>query len=89
MDPRVRSAKGISLKGAAVVLDEAHNVADCCRDAATGEFSKDDLAAAAGELARRGMASSSVGTAARTMCDVLEGLLALIDATQMRQTGYV
>jgi len=40
IDPRIRSAMNIDLKGGVVVVDEAHNIEDVCRDATSASWSK-------------------------------------------------
>ncbi|GIY22401.1 fanconi anemia group J protein [Caerostris darwini] len=43
IDPLIRSAMSISLKGNIVVTDEAHNIEDSARDAASGKISLSQL----------------------------------------------
>ncbi|KAJ1493785.1 hypothetical protein T484DRAFT_1652007, partial [Baffinella frigidus] len=43
LDPAVRAAMDIDLAGASVVVDEAHNIEDCCRDAAGLQVSEEQL----------------------------------------------
>lgn len=43
IDPLIRDAMDIDLKGAAVIFDEAHNIEDVCRQAASTEVSQEDL----------------------------------------------
>ena len=56
IDPCVRKSMDIELKGAIVVLDEAHNIEDVAREAASTSVALDDLEGALGEL--KAMASS-------------------------------
>lgn len=46
LDPSIRAAVSISLKNAIVIFDEAHNVEDTCRSAASMELNSDVLAIA-------------------------------------------
>lgn len=46
LDPGIRAAVNISLKNAIVIFDEAHNVEDTCRSAASMELNSDVLAIA-------------------------------------------
>ena len=41
--PQIRSSCAINLKNAVVIFDEAHNIEDVCRDAASLELSFDTL----------------------------------------------
>ena len=43
LDPMTRDAMGLDLKGAAVIIDEAHNIEDVSREAAGLELKYDDL----------------------------------------------
>jgi DEAD_2/PDZ domain len=43
LDPGIRSAMGIDLKGAVVVLDEGHNIEGTLREAGSGKFSELEL----------------------------------------------
>lgn len=47
LDPHVREAMDIQLEGACVVVDEAHNIEDTCREAAGLEVSEEQLQEAA------------------------------------------
>ena len=50
VDPAVRRAMNIDLKGAVVVFDEAHNIEGVARDAASADLSLSQLDAAVAEL---------------------------------------
>ena len=52
LDPSVRSAMDIDVKGALVILDEAHNVEDTARDAASCDLRLHELRSAAEEFRR-------------------------------------
>ena len=47
IDPVLREAMGVDLHGAIVVFDEAHNIEDTAREAASHEFAREDLLEAA------------------------------------------
>eukprot|EP00092_Neocalanus_flemingeri_P038788 GFUD01042231.1.p1 GENE.GFUD01042231.1~~GFUD01042231.1.p1 ORF type:complete len:1506 (+),score=423.98 GFUD01042231.1:334-4518(+) len=46
VDPGIRGAMDISLKNQIVILDEAHNIEDSAREAASGHFKLDDVTVA-------------------------------------------
>lgn len=50
VDPVVREAMGIELRQDIVIIDEAHNIEDCCREAGSFEITDDALSAIQGEL---------------------------------------
>ena len=52
LDPSVRAAMDVDVKGALVILDEAHNVEDVAREAASCDVALSDVAAAAEEFRR-------------------------------------
>ena len=43
IEPKIRQSMEIYLKGQVLVLDEAHNIEDCARDAASGSFELEDI----------------------------------------------
>ena len=55
LDPAVRSAMDIELKGAIVILDEAHNVEDTSREAASCDLDLEQLEEAAAAFAGIGL----------------------------------
>ena len=52
LDPSVRAAMDVDVKGALVILDEAHNVEDVAREAASCDVALSDVVAAAEEFRR-------------------------------------
>jgi hypothetical protein len=52
VDPMTRDAMGIELKDAAVIIDEAHNIEDVCREAAGLELKYDELVETCAHLER-------------------------------------
>lgn len=52
LDPVVCKSMGIDLEGAVVIIDEAHNLEDVSRGAASREMSLQDIRAAEAELTR-------------------------------------
>ena len=52
LDPSVRAAMDVDVKGALVILDEAHNVEDTAREAASCDVKLSDVVAAAEEFRR-------------------------------------
>jgi DNA repair helicase Rad3 len=59
LDKSVRDASGIDLKGAIVILDEAHNVESSCQDAASTTIREDELTLVLQDLNR--LTSSTQG----------------------------
>lgn len=45
-DPIIRNSSDVHLKNSIVILDEAHNIEDVCRDSASFSFSEAELASA-------------------------------------------
>uniref|UniRef100_A0A1I8EUP1 Helicase ATP-binding domain-containing protein n=1 Tax=Wuchereria bancrofti TaxID=6293 RepID=A0A1I8EUP1_WUCBA len=50
IDPIIRTNSGLSLKNTIVILDEAHNVEDVCREAVSFTFMERELVGAAADL---------------------------------------
>ncbi|CAG9532388.1 unnamed protein product [Cercopithifilaria johnstoni] len=50
IDPIIRASSGLNLKNTVVILDEAHNVEDVCREAASFTFMERELVDAAADL---------------------------------------
>ncbi|VDK73402.1 unnamed protein product [Litomosoides sigmodontis] len=50
IDPIIRSSSGLSLKNTVVILDEAHNVEDICREAFSFTFMERELVDSAADL---------------------------------------
>ena len=61
LDPSVRAAMDVDLGGALVILDEAHNVEDTAREAASCDVALRDVVLAADEFARVAVAVSAGG----------------------------
>ena len=60
IEPKIRQSMEIYLKGQVLVLDEAHNIEDCAREAASGSFDIEALGAAMNDCER--MAAHQVHT---------------------------
>ncbi|GFG37048.1 hypothetical protein Cfor_05438, partial [Coptotermes formosanus] len=43
IDPKIRHTMNLQLRGAVILLDEAHNIEDCCRDAGSYSVSYEDI----------------------------------------------
>ncbi|XP_033609304.1 Fanconi anemia group J protein isoform X2 [Cryptotermes secundus] len=43
IDPKIRNTMNLQLRGAVILLDEAHNIEDCCRDAGSYSVLYDDI----------------------------------------------
>ena len=52
IEPKIRRSMEIYLKGQVLVLDEAHNIEDCARDAASGSFDIETVTAAMNDCDR-------------------------------------
>ena len=50
IDPMIREQMGANVKNAIVILDEAHNIEDAAREAASFRFHDNELATAASDL---------------------------------------
>ncbi|KHJ39878.1 DEAD2 domain protein [Trichuris suis] len=50
LDPLVRKSMKISLKSSVVIVDEAHNIEDVCRESVSFSLSKDELSTAVEQL---------------------------------------
>jgi fanconi anemia group J protein len=50
IDPAIRESMGISIEDSIIIFDEAHNVEDCAREAASCQFTLNDLADASRQL---------------------------------------
>ncbi|XP_072750132.1 Fanconi anemia group J protein homolog isoform X2 [Anoplolepis gracilipes] len=53
VDPNIRESMQINLKGDIVILDEAHNIEDTCREAASVNLRNDELRIAANDCKER------------------------------------
>ena len=86
LDGGIRRRMGISLEGAVLIIDEAHNIADAASSAASFEASVEQLRACNDELHRvsRAFASATGGTrgsierACDGLCRMLGGLVAFV-----------
>ncbi|KAK9863411.1 hypothetical protein WJX84_010706 [Apatococcus fuscideae] len=61
LDPVVRSAMNITVDNAILIFDEAHNIEDTARDAASAELDTSLLLEAMAELRQAGLAEEQVG----------------------------
>ena len=57
LDPIIRDNSDVALKNAIVVLDEAHNVEDVCREAVSFSFNEKEIVTACMEFRKKGLAS--------------------------------
>lgn len=60
-DPIIRANSGVSLKNTVVILDEAHNVEDVCREAVSFTFMERELVGAAADLYQKGLRICNLG----------------------------
>ena len=65
LDPGVRAAMDVDLNGALVILDEAHNVEDTCREAASCDVHLSELQLAAEEFSRVALEEEEIGELTR------------------------
>ena len=88
VDPFIRKSMKIDLEGAIVIIDEAHNIEDACREAASGEWSLAELGEAEREfekIARLGDSTdphSTVAFTLRRLVGWLEGSTATLGWTR-------
>ena len=52
-DPIIRNSSDVNLPNSVVILDEAHNVEDTCRDSASFDFEEEELHQAIGSVAQK------------------------------------
>ncbi|CAM9541114.1 unnamed protein product [Ectocarpus sp. 6 AP-2014] len=86
VDPGVREIMGINLKNAVVIFDEAHNLEDCAREAASAKLSLRALANAAGEMHRLGAKSLSLSPSYDLLRGVIIGVQAFLEEEDSRLT---
>ncbi|KAJ1985320.1 hypothetical protein H4R33_004105 [Dimargaris cristalligena] len=79
IDPLIRKASGIELKGSIVIVDEAHNIEDIARSSATGSFNNLEIELTMHQLGE--MLKGDFG-AHRTLLELLQALnRAMSDST--------
>lgn len=92
IDPSIRESLNIDLTGHVVVLDEAHNVEDCARDASSITLSVDSLTAAVDDLDHLIETGELLPDELRPVCAVLTQLRDWLAARQaagsLRNTGF-
>lgn len=91
IDPAIRKAMGIDLTGAIVIFDEAHNIEDEAREAASAEVSLRSLAEAHMEFSAAASDGrhAEIFTGLRDALEVLVGWLQRVsDSSRMLQTGF-
>ena len=90
VDPCVRASMDIDLKGAVVVLDEAHNIEGVARDAASHSLTTVELTVALAEiedLARSSAATDDARAAHGALAEFVAPLLAWMQSTVDRLTA--
>jgi Fanconi anemia group J protein len=90
IDPCVRASMDVDLKGAVVVLDEAHNIEGVARDAASHSLTTEELAVALAELedlARSSAVADDARAAHGALAEFVAPLLAWMRATVERLTA--
>eukprot|EP01041_Mallomonas_annulata_P001956 gene1956-3796_t len=78
LDANIRKTMNINLEGAIIVFDEAHNIEDVARSAASAEITRNNLNIAVLQL--RVLASTGV-VAFKSLLELLEKLLLWLDKT--------
>lgn len=76
MDPSIRAGLADQIKGSVVIFDEAHNVEDVSRDAASIEMSLDAMQTTIHQLAAIGGEALELGKACDELSHLLGGLAA-------------
>ncbi|CAB3245674.1 unnamed protein product [Arctia plantaginis] len=69
IDPKIRQKLQINLKDAIILLDDAHDVENKCRQSASVDFTSDDINAAIDDLADSGEAYQELVSMLRTWYD--------------------
>jgi len=80
IEPTIRAACRIDLKDAVVVFDEAHNIEDVCRSAASLEVTISTLSLVAGQL-RVGTSSTEHSSAYNGLLTLITGLMSWMKRT--------
>eukprot|EP00903_Cladosiphon_okamuranus_P014456 g13412.t1 len=86
VDPGVREVMGINLKDAVVIFDEAHNLEDCAREAASAKLSLRSLFIAAGEMHRLGLKCPSLAPAYDLLRGVIVGIQNFLEEQDVHLT---
>jgi len=84
LDPLVRAGLGISLKGTCIIIDEAHNLDDAARSAASAELSLEALEELAQHLQSAVTPLSGPDDPARPLLFVIESLIRWIKDNSMQ-----
>ncbi|VDN25102.1 unnamed protein product [Gongylonema pulchrum] len=82
IDPIIRASAGLSLKNTIVILDEAHNVEDICREAVSFSFSERELVGAAAEFCQKAAILDKELTKVTAKSVAEEGLHAETESTR-------
>ncbi|PKA46197.1 DNA repair helicase UVH6 [Apostasia shenzhenica] len=78
INPIVRRAMDVDLKGSIIILDEAHNIEDMARDSGSVDVEEEVLHALQAELGQLCMADNLASTY-RPLYDVIQGLIGWIN----------
>ncbi|GFX53219.1 fanconi anemia group J protein [Trichonephila clavipes] len=89
VDPLIRSAMNISLKGNIVVTDEAHNIEDSARESASGSVTLAVLQEAVLDLEKAGRHSETIPECYQYIAQTLTELVKWLKSNSDNLTDYV
>nr|CAG4638258.1 EOG090X01B4 [Cyclestheria hislopi] len=89
IDPRIRQSMDIQMKGNVIVLDEAHNIEDSAREAASASFSQEDFRLAMDDCEKVASRNAALGSQIGQLAAFCSYMLKWIDrqATSMKSVG--
>ncbi|XP_076052795.1 uncharacterized protein LOC143032210 [Oratosquilla oratoria] len=87
IDPLTREALDINLRGQVVILDEAHNIEDSAREAASNSFAQHDILETKNELEKMAESKHKVREC-REMAQLLSCLSSWMDGNSNNLTDY-
>ncbi|GFQ89127.1 fanconi anemia group J protein homolog [Trichonephila clavata] len=89
VDPLIRSAMNISLKGSIVITDEAHNIEDSARESASGSLTLSVLQEAVLDLEKAGRHSETIPECYQYIAQILTELVKWLKSNSDNLTDYV
>ncbi|CAK9823429.1 Fanconi anemia group J protein homolog [Anthophora retusa] len=88
VDPDIRESIQLNLKDQVIILDEAHNIEDICREVASVTFREDHLTAAAHECESLGKQRTADFTVYNTLKLYIEKLVKFLKSITLEQRDY-
>uniref|UniRef100_A0A915Q0K1 Helicase ATP-binding domain-containing protein n=1 Tax=Setaria digitata TaxID=48799 RepID=A0A915Q0K1_9BILA len=89
IDPIIRTNSGLSLKNTVVILDEAHNVEDVCREAVSFTFMERELVGAAADLYQKATELEKELAKVDSVILAEEGLIKIEGSRMERYKNYL